>query len=249
MLALPGVGDAADVATRCHVRRAARSLAIVRNWSGEAAKRNSSWRAAASTSSPLAGERPQVVHAERQGERQLVDLTATRLVHSRRIDGDGDDVGVSIAAAPCPAHCVLRQRAEVEPSATRRPLTDGVGAEHSRRCIGSEAAADHTPRQRVGSRRPSRSGVEHERQQLEVHAVERSRSIKGFVRDVEDDGGGPALQLVADLHRRRRCIVTGHDALADVPAAARWPSGVAPLVYGASPGRPESGGGAGIVAV
>ena len=56
MLALPA-GSAAPhtCATRAQSRRAARSLAMVRNWSALAAYRNSSWPSAAAMSRPPAG--------------------------------------------------------------------------------------------------------------------------------------------------------------------------------------------------
>ncbi len=48
----PAAGAPQTSATRAHSRRAARSLAMVRNWSAVAAYRNSSWARPASTVSP-----------------------------------------------------------------------------------------------------------------------------------------------------------------------------------------------------
>ena len=68
----PAPGAPQTSATRAHSRRAARSLAIVGNWSAVAAYRNSSWPQRRVDGQPGVGQRPQVGDPGRQRAAQLL---------------------------------------------------------------------------------------------------------------------------------------------------------------------------------
>ena len=231
---------------RC--RRAARSLAMVANWSAVAAKRNSSWPNAASAGSPAARIARRYSSAGGEGAAKFLGVGAARLVVRQRVDDDRVQAGeVRRATAGQVGGGGRRRRSAPDPVRVRD--AERIGAQAARRAAAGpavrragprqHAVVGHGPRDTVrapgGTPRPAATSrntsaasancsarVEDDRGQVEVDLRQHVR--QGVDRDpavaqAQPERADAALEVLHD-------VLAGHRrvgmlvTLPDIPAAA-----------------------------
>ena len=169
----PLSGSPSTSATRDHNWRAARNFAIVMNWSSSATRRKLIWRSASGDTDTGIDQQPHIAHAGGHRPGQLPRRIGAAVVKSRAVDGDrphsgpGDQTG-----GEC--HHILDGGSVA--SAHRCGQRVGTQVYRHRRA-GGIVRAGHQCQHRVGRGRPVRPGVEQNRHQIQIDALEKAVDI------------------------------------------------------------------------